>query len=298
MISVTGVMDERQVGGFDLAIFQRQYMPKVYETAQRIKTKNRPGKARTKLVYEIDDDLFSIPDWNPAKKELGNPQVQDYVKRFCNLVDAVFVTTEDLAEVYRQYNDNVFVLPNSVPFELFTPKPDNSVKPVVLWQGSHTHKKDLALIEPAMQQLKKDGDCFPKVFYAPMKGIYQVPPVEFKGFHVVLSQTDATVGLAPLVPCKFNLSKSNLKFLEYTAQGIVTIASDFGPYQQTITHGVDGYLAKQRKDWYELVRYVLNNEQERKEVLKNATKLVEEKYDLNKNYALWQKAIDTVLEEK
>jgi len=152
------------------------------------------------------------------------------------------------------------------------------------------------LIEPALKQLKKDGDVFIKLWSYDMDGVYKVPFVPFDSFYVVLSQLDAYIGLAPLTTLPFNKSKSNLKFLEYSYQGIATVASDFGPYAGTIEDGETGLLVRDNRDWYNAIRNLIDDEAEHDRLVKNAKKFVENHYDIRENYKLWKQAIDEVLE--
>lgn len=283
-------MSKDQFGKFDVALFQRQHKQDVYDVAVELR------KYGAKLVYEIDDDIFNVPDWNPTHREFGQHKIQDRIKRFLELVDAVWVTTHALKELYSEYSDNIYVLPNSIALEAHTPSPNNSVKKVVCWQGSGTHEHDLKLLEKHIARLLKDPDVFVKIWGSvDFPGVYQVPSVEFQGFHAVFSQLDTCIGLAPLVPVKFNLSKSNLKFLEYSVQGAVTVASNYGPYADTIIPGETGMLISDNSTWYDVVRSLIDNDDLRNKVAANALALVKERYDLSKNYLLWKQALDEVM---
>jgi len=57
------------------------------------------------------------------------------------------------------------------------------------------------------------------------------------------SLADIDIGLAPLTDHPFNLSKSFIKILEYSAAGIPWVASNVGPYYMPYLHGDAGFLA-------------------------------------------------------
>jgi glycosyltransferase involved in cell wall biosynthesis len=66
--------------------------------------------------------------------------------------------------------------------------------------------------------------------------------------------------LAPLVDTSFNLAKSDLKFLEYSAAKLPCMASDVGPYRGTIKHGETGLLVDNTTaSWTEQLRFAANN---------------------------------------
>jgi glycosyltransferase involved in cell wall biosynthesis len=292
-ITVSGQLDTRQLNLFDLAIMQRQYKAEVFEPMLLMK------KYGTKIIYEIDDDLFHVPKWNPAHSILGKRAVQDNIKHFLKHVDAVFVTNDYLVDVYKNYCEKIYVLPNSIDYGIMHTPPNNSDKKVVCWQGSATHDRDTSIIRKAVAKLVDDDDTFVKLWHIEL-GVpkaYKVPFVPFEAFYSMFSQLDACVGLAPIVAVPFNRGKSNLKFLEYSVQGIATVASDFGPYRETIEHEKTGLLVSDNREWYDAVRYLLDDDDVRNEMLANAQAFVKENYDIAENYKLWKAAIDEILPE-
>ena len=288
-ITVAGFIEKDQIGAYDLAIFQRQYKEEVFNALLSMKKKG------TKIVYEIDDDLFNIPEWNPASKVLGRKAVQENVKHFLSQSDACFTTNEYLAGIYSPYCKMVYILPNSLDYKRFHPSPKNSIKPVVCWQGSTTHDRDVQLISPAITRLHGEGKCFVKMWSFDVPGIYNVPNVPFEAFYQTFSQLDGYIGLAPLTTVPFNRSKSNLKWLEYTAQGMVTVASNFGPYAETITDGENGFLISNNKDWYDVVNTLLDDKILYNRILENAQKFVKENYDINVTYKYWENTLNEIL---
>jgi len=301
-ITVSSSIGKDHVGKYDIAILQRQYKPDVLMPILEMKKKG------TKLIYEIDDDLFHIPKWNPAHKILGAKSVQDGMKKFLSEVDALFVTTEDLKDVYSDYCSNVYVLPNSIEFEFVYPGEKNTTLPVVCWQGSMTHEKDLEIARKGFEQLARSPDLIFKmwcgykqntkepIFNIP--GASTLPLTPFEGFFQMFGQVGTHIGLAPLAANRFNRSKSNLKFLEYTAYNAVTVASAFGPYKETIEDGVTGVLVENNNAWTDAVHWLLDEPDQYDTILQNAKALVEEKYNISKNYVLWQTAFEEVLGEK
>lgn len=289
-----GVMEkvDLEPGRYDIAIFQRQYNPEVYSYMMEMK------KNGCKIVYEVDDNLFDVPKWNPAHKFFAQKDIIESIELFVQSSDAVFVTQEWLKDVFGKHNNNIYILPNSVDFKVMSDPPNNSRLPVICWQGSNTHDKDLALIKKALTQLVKEDDCFVKLWSMDVPGAYKVPLVKFESFFPMFAQMDIDIGLAPLSPHKFNRSKSNLKFLEYSALKIPTVASDFGPYKDTIEDGETGFLVGNVADWYDTVRYLLDNVDERKRIGQAAYEFVCENYDIDKNCSLWGSAIKEILESK
>lgn len=300
-VTVASSIGKDHIGEYDLAILQRQYKMDVFSPISEMK------KVGTKLIYEIDDDLFHIPKWNPAYEVLGARKVQDGIKTFLGQVDAMFVTTEPLKDVYKNYCEKIYVLPNSLEYEFIFPGKKDTVKPVVCWQGSTTHEKDLEIARKGFEQIAADDSLIFKMWCGYIqhtrKPIFDIPNSEvlpltpFEGFFQMFGQVGTHIGLAPLSANQFNKSKSNLKFLEYTAYNAVTVASNFGPYKDTIEDGETGILVSDNREWYDIVMWLLENEDEYNRILQNAKRVVEENFDIEKNYVLWETAIKEVLGE-
>ena len=94
------------------------------------------------------------------------------------------------------------------------------------------------------------------------------------------------ISVCPLADNQFNRCKSNIKWLESTMSGAAVVASDVYPCAQSIEHGKTGYLAKRTKDWVKCLSDLIENEDKRKQMVKNAQKEVKD------NYASPQKWID------
>jgi glycosyltransferase involved in cell wall biosynthesis len=250
-----------------------------------------------KLIYETDDVLIDghIPKWNPGHNVLSSQGIQDCIKGFLKICDAVFVTNQGTANIYGKYNKNVFILPNSIDFTKFSPMPGNSGSTGVLWQGSGTHQEDLNLMGDALGRLAQNPNVSVKIWGDhTIAGTQHVSSVNFEHFYSTLAKLDAKIGLAPLLPCLFNACKSNLKVLEYAAQGMVPVASAFGNYRDTITDGTTGLLVSDNTTWYNRVMELIQNPSLLNQLRQNAFDMVNEKFNIDKNYKLWEAAIETV----
>jgi len=304
-ISVTGTIQNTHCRDFDLVILQRQYAKDVYEAALRMK------QSGTKLVYEVDDNLFNVPEWNGAHDLFNKPGIQHGIKEFLSIVDAMFVTTETLKETYSKYCKKIYVLPNSINYDAIYPTSKyNQKKEVICWQGSLTHERDVQVISKCLKRLAQNDDVVLKmwsgfkertslndnrdpIFDIPGSETLQLVP--FDAFFQMFAQVGTSIGLAPLAANPFNKCKSNLKFLEYTALDAVTVASDFGPYGATIEDGVTGILISDNSTWYDAVYELVHDKEMYNYLLKNAKEFVYEKYNIERNYKQWQDAIEEVL---
>ncbi|MDH5314848.1 MAG: hypothetical protein OEW44_00090 [Gemmatimonadota bacterium] len=232
----------------DVLIGQRVHLPG--PSALWSSLAARPGPMRPALVYEIDDDPFSVPPDNPAYGEFRAQRAN--FERNLAAADLVTVSTYPLAEVARRYNPNVVVLPNCVPSWLVDIGDARLAQPVldvpiVGWAGSPTHLADwrgsgaAAGVAHAMRRGAAGLHLIGQGARSVLAG-HKVPGLRESGWlHTTaahLRRIDFTIGLAPLVDNAFNRSKSDIKILEYAALGIPWIASGVGPYETSPAPGM------------------------------------------------------------
>ncbi len=215
-------------------------------------------------MLSVDDDLANIPDWNPASDAMDSSTGKAIFQTTLSMVDKLLVSTHKLAEALGHSYKSV-VAPNLINLDDYKTfwKAENT-KHVVGWAGSGVHFGDLRLIEglPAKHpdiSFRFFGDIPHGVTnYSIRPGrqwvekqaigdnITFTPMMKLETYLNEIKTTPINVGLAPLVDCPFNHSKSALKYFEYSAMGITTIAQNMSPYSDIITHGENGYLVD---DW-------------------------------------------------
>lgn len=233
----------------------------------------------SKILWSLDDDFLSIPDWNPAK--LG-PEGLACFSFMRSMADHIFVSTKAIANTFNRYDpvDDrthefplVSVAPNLLdlgqfptpPYEEFgfaeNWTPELPVR--VVWMGGPTHKEDVSFLTPVIRELLKkhgkDRVWFVFMGQAPPselireflhRGVFWQQGVTFSQYAKIRNSINPHIWLAPLADIPFNLSKSNLRILEGWALSSAVVASDWGEYS-CIRHGIDGMLCKTEEDWFD-----------------------------------------------
>lgn len=226
----------------------------------------RRKRGDLKLVFELDDDLFSIdPRQNAFAATFKHAAVRQNLADNIRIADLVTVSTEPLAEVIRKINPNVVVLANCVDEKIFDVplvpwrgRPYHSTS--LGWQGSATHEEDWEIVRPYVTELLNADTGLRMRFLGNAHG--RGLPWEqldylrwttdlFKHYRRV---TKFDVGLAPLNDTLFNRSKSGLRFTEYAALGVPSVCSDVPAYRAVVEHGVTGFLAKRPDQWRKHLR--------------------------------------------
>ena len=213
------------------------------------------------VVYETDDLLTDMPDFNPAKMWI-NPN--DWYTALIQKAQGRIVSTEQLGDALSVV-DHTYVVHNGIDPALWPmkvpaqPAPGQPVR--ILWAGGSTHSGDLKLIVDPIRRLIKHYPSkvvFIFVGYMPdefqdrqnsqcvaqawQRWVQYAPPCTIWQWPSYLAKAGCHIALAPLVKHPFNESKSELKALEAWSLGIPIIASKVAPYIRAVSDGGDGYL--------------------------------------------------------
>jgi glycosyltransferase involved in cell wall biosynthesis len=210
-------------------------------------------RAKHRLVYETDDDIWSIDPTNFAAKFAHSPDVIDATEQAIAAAHLVTVSTEPLAEVLRRHHDNVVVLPNHIDAALLDIERPRRDRLTIGWAGGDSHLRDIAMIAPTLRRFFGRN---PTMDFHTIGSDYR-SAMKFPGRHTEWDRDiwtyyrtiDFDIGLAPLVDSVFNWSKSAIKIIEYGALGIPCIASDIGPYRDYVVHGETGFLVRHPHEW-------------------------------------------------
>lgn len=290
------------------------FMPKVI-VGQRV-CKNGPSalwqhiagnEQRPKLVFEVDDDLWNIDasnelafSWfiNGVDRKTGDrADVQGNLAANIAAADRVTVTTQALADIVSQWNDDVVIVPNRMPAWVLDWERPQRDRVTVGWMGSSTHSMDWA---EADNQVKKFMLRNPDMQFHLIGGSYgekfKLNPGQLvetgwiDGVEKTWKAIDFDIALAPLRPHVFNRSKSNLKALEAAALGIPIIASDCGPYPEFVEHGKTGFLVKRDHEWSQYL-HILAEDADLRAEMGAAAKEKARQWTLEGNIDQWKAAL-------
>lgn len=264
-------------------------------------------RARTpsnRLVYETDDDLFSIDMANwAAYSQFNKPVVREAIEGYGLTADLVTVTTETLGQVQRDIGcQNVSVLPNCVPeYVLDLPRTEHK-RPRIGWVGGGSHGVDMHEMVKAVRRFINKNDDWDLYLggtdYRPtfntanwdqmIHGDWTQINEDERGYY---QSIDFDIGLAPVRDTKFSRSKSALKALEYNARGIPVIASDVQPYREYIQHGLNGFLVKSEHEWMKYIR-LLAGDPDLREYMGEHGRAFASQHLIENNWDLWEAAYE------
>lgn len=250
-------------------------------------------RANHRLVYEIDDDTWTIDPTNFAAAIAHTPDVIDATEQAITVAHLVTVTCEPLAEVVRRYNDNVAILPNHIDGRLLSVERPRRHRLTIGWAGGDSHLRDIAMIAPMLRRFFARN---PELDFHTVGTDYR-SAMRLPGRHTEWNPDiwsyyrtiDFDIGLAPLVDNVFNRSKSPIKAIEYGALGIPVIASDVGPYRDYVVHGETGFLVRQPHEWGKRL-YELSNDVAMREEMGAKAKAQAATMTIQSGWTLWMDA--------
>ena len=241
-----------------------------------------------KIIWDLDDDLPSIPMLSPAKSAFGKPALSE-VEMCLRASSAITVSTANLkaatAEHYPKLDpDRIHVLENLIDLRWYercrTPVgAGQRPGPIrVIWTGSSSHVIDLEPFHKLYEKYRYD-DRFLFLTYGHRMDQYgqeagdrlvHIAWNDKKSYEPTLSLLSPSISLVPLSDCPFNLCKSAIKYFESTAAGAAVIASDISPYSDVIFQDVTGLLVNE-DGWEEALEDLASHPWKLTQLQKNAS---------------------------
>jgi glycosyltransferase involved in cell wall biosynthesis len=254
-----------------------------------------PGR---RLVYETDDDMWSIDETNLRAQLEHSPALLDTAGEAIRMAHLATVSTQPLADVVAQFGTRVEVLPNLIDGRLLDVERPRRDKVVIGWAGGDSHLKDMWSFAQQFQRVmrKHADDVEFHNIGTDFRRVVDVPG-RHTGWQDIWNyyrSIDFDIGLAPLAHTVFNDSKSHIKALEYAALGIPVIASDELPYRDFVIHGVTGYLVKRDHEWSRYLRELVNDRALREGMGAKAKEVAHE-WTIQRGWVRWAAAYESLI---
>jgi glycosyltransferase involved in cell wall biosynthesis len=263
---VTNYITEDKTDDWDILLYNRICQ---YDLNWK-KTKELLG---CQVVMDIDDH------WQLPVNHLYYNTYQDIAERIeRNLMqaDLVTVTNSNLLNKVKQFNDNVIVMPNALPYGLnqFNDTRVKSDKVRLFWCGSISHDNDIKILKEPLKRLQgrkdiqmvmggyNDSDAYTKSIWdkmfsmftgnLPSIKLHSASPTQYMDMY-----NFADIVLIPLEDSEWHACKSNLKILEAAAKRLPVICSNVAPYNMDVDAPV--LWVNNQKDWFRYINLLTNN---------------------------------------
>jgi glycosyltransferase involved in cell wall biosynthesis len=274
----------------------------------------------TRIVAETDDNYFAPTEQNIAMRLRYQQDSRRLFRNALACFDALVTTTDVLRDqVWEQFepkqrrNMEFHVCGNHVDPdhwpEPIPPREDGRLR--IGWMGSDSHFRDIKLVYAALKWAADQGHEVVLIGYDPrwhpqcaVEGISGLKRGEAFGFpYTMIPWVDPAqferprvawpldIAFAPVERTQFNLGKSDVKFLEYSMSGAVTVASNIEVYSRSIRHGETGFLAGSPREFWDLTRQLCADRKLRERTVKAAVQYVKEERLISQHAHEWRDAI-------
>lgn len=257
-------------GGVDDLLFEMPELARINPDVLLIQPGLRRGlsnyfeRARkhcsAKIVIDYDDYSPNIPVRSVVRQKIKQNIIKD-IRRDCEQVDWVVVSTAPLAEELSRFTPNIKIAKNGLPVDIWShlqSKKRTKSKLRVGWAGGGSHTGDLSLLKPIINALNNEIEW---VFMG-MKPqeidceFHQGVPIEL--YPEKLASLDLDLALVPLEINQFNICKSNLRLLELGACGVPIICTDIEPFRCNLPVTL---VANRFNDWMEAIKEHINEKE-------------------------------------
>lgn len=294
------------------------------ENAKPLELMKAYKKQGTRVLYDLDDDIWAVDPSNPSRN-VSNV-FKDQYESMIREADAVITPSSVISKKIKKLvkDKPVFICPNSIDFREYQERPHEHDQILIGYMGAASHWRDLTLIVDVLEKLYEKYD-FVFVLQGVTGGDFESEVIscqrilqqgiqpeqndyfkDFLGFAdklkkikmyhlpfflpeinpMKLSMADFDIGIAPLEDNEFNRGKSCLKFYEYAAVGTPCLASNVEPYKNECS-----YLANNTfKDWYNKLEKLIVDKEFRLKLAKDQQNWVKENRSMEKVAIDWEKA--------
>lgn len=283
-------------------------------------------KEGKKIVIDHDDNMFAVSPFSNHYEDCGTEDITvimqdgsslelwkdgknidlkanrariDNFKKALEMADMVTTTTDILADVYKEYNDNVVVLPNCVDMNLWQRLPLMPHKGLrMCWFGGSSHYEDWTLLEDVLPVvMQKYPELILVIMGQKFEGTLKKLPKDRIEFHWYVDTAaypykaailDCDFAIIPLRATVFNKCKSNIKWVEQGALSIPSVTSYVSPYMELAKEDNGIFIEDNSTDaWIEGISKIIEDKQLRLDMGTSAYKTVAENFDINNQWHRW-----------
>lgn len=308
--------------GYDLVVIKQADTANVAQLIGACKELKIP------IAMDLDDLITELDPDNPAlEKGYNGGAKQAFAIAALSMVDALFVSTQPLADEYDKYlrlklqrHLPTFVLPNCIDPTMWSKQKKHKENYIVVgWHGSVTHDNDLKIVIPAMQDLMKK---YPNLIWELTGGVRQETydtvfakqfsedhlrrivvnkgTQSYNGFPAYMQSHRWDIAIAPLRDTKFARGKSHIKWMENSLLGVPTIASNVYPYREPIAktpviQDFETGILVSDDGWFDAIEYLINDKQKRHYLARDANKFVKENWTYDNHVEKWEQALESTI---
>lgn len=230
------------------------------------------------LIFEFDDAVYlSSRPRGKTEKVLGysmgvisgNASLGDFASRYCS--EVIVVPTSIDADHYFSVKQKAVKMTDAV---------------TIGWIGTFSTIKYLELVKDVLEKLSKNYNielnvvCNTGLFWD--NGL-KINNIKWSLETYVDELCKFDIGIMPLTDSEWEKGKCGFKLIQYMGVGIPVVASSVGVNNELVRSGENGYLAKNREEWYDVLEKLIKDRDLRENMGKLGRRIVEDHYSVNSN---------------
>lgn len=241
-----------------------------------------------RLVFDFDDAIMF------KETEVKAASCRHQFRRFAANIrraDLVICGNRFLAEKTTALHDNLQILPTVVDDQRYRPLPAPVIPRageglVIGWIGSRHTLLYLEAIAPQLQavcraipgtRLKIIADAFFE-----LEGV-EVIKKNWSSDEEIADLQSFDIGIMPLPDTPWCRGKCGFKLIQYMALGIPVVCSPVGVNSDIVTHGREGFHARNAEEWVERLVQLLKHKHLRESMGRCGRETISARYSLQAN---------------
>lgn len=221
-----------------------------YVDLKQLKQLHTHKRQGVKTIYFMDDDLLDPFAWGglPWRYRFKLfSQACVYQRRILALVDEVWVSRPYLQNKYAHLNP-MLVIAKPTPA---TTQAQHDSTVLVCYHATASHAAEFTWLLPIMQEVLERNprvhfelfaDAHTAKLFRPLPRTAVLHPMAWPQYLAYTQSRQADIGLAPLLPSRFNAARGATKCMDNARMGAVGIYTDVPPYSDHVRHGWNGFL--------------------------------------------------------
>lgn len=253
---------------YDCVIVQREMMSTLH-TFERFLNKNK--------ILDVDDAVYLHKNGN-------------FIKEIAAGSKAVICGNEYIADKFKNWNDNIYVVPTAVDTNMFIPLAEEKRQNEIItlgWIGTSGGFKYVYKIEDALNFILNKYPNVELLIVSDMEPVFKKIKnykfVKWSAQKEVENFQKIDIGLMPLNDDEWTRGKCSYKMLQYMACESSVVVSSVGMNEEVLKKSNVGFGTKDYySDWIKSIEFLINNKSDRIMMGKNGRLVVEEYYSLDK----------------
>jgi glycosyltransferase involved in cell wall biosynthesis len=278
----------------DVCIIQRVAVSREKDADKLVDIINKNSK---KFFIDTDDAFSLLPNTHKEKSKYA--KLDNILRNLMKEASGVWFSTKQLTNYYLE-NPNIKIIRNQLDPRIWRNYREDlnfevsDDKIHLLYMGTSTHDADFSQIIPTLDILNEEhnrkfdvtiiGALSHRIQKSWLK--YIDVPSEHSAYPYfarwLKQQGPFDIGLIPLANNSFNRCKSDIKFLDYSALGLLSVISNLGEYNAEIKDkGLAVMIDNKEFEWYDSLKSIIESPNTYKERREKSMRYLWEERNIN-----------------